>query len=95
MILAIKVIRVLLFVIVILLFASSMPVFAGITLLFILGLSKLLKKISNYANGYDSSTTTRQQPVKIGCCFIDGQITSVVPNCSLGVSEQEGLDVRG
>lgn len=45
MILAIKVIRVLLFVIVVLLFASSMPIFAGITLLFIFGLSKLLKKI--------------------------------------------------
>ncbi|MNY68254.1 hypothetical protein D3C86_2059870 [compost metagenome] len=48
MILAIKVIRVLLFVIVALLFASSMPIFAGITLLFILGLSKLLKKMSKY-----------------------------------------------
>ncbi|MNE92139.1 hypothetical protein D3C80_1898350 [compost metagenome] len=48
MILAIKVTRVLLFVVVVLLFASSMPIFAGITLLFILGLSKLLNKMSKY-----------------------------------------------
>lgn len=48
MILAIKIFRVLLFVIVVLLFASSMPIFAGITLLCIFGLSKLLNKLSKY-----------------------------------------------
>lgn len=47
MILSIKVTRVLLFVIMVLLFVSSMPIFAGITLLLILGLSNLLKKIRN------------------------------------------------
>lgn len=46
MTLALKVIRVLLFVIVVIFFASSMPIFAGITLFFIFGLSKHLKKNS-------------------------------------------------
>lgn len=45
MILTIKVIRILLFIAAILLLASSMPVFAGLIVLLIIGLSGLLKKI--------------------------------------------------
>ncbi|WP_238655259.1 hypothetical protein [Paenibacillus piscarius] len=45
MVLTIKVIRILLFIAVILLLASSMPVFAGLLVLLILGLSGILKKI--------------------------------------------------
>ncbi|MDF9840241.1 hypothetical protein M2105_001240 [Paenibacillus sp. PastF-1] len=46
MLLAIKVIRILLFIIAVLLFASSMPIFAGTTLLIFLGLSKIQKSLS-------------------------------------------------
>ncbi len=47
MLLAIQVIRILLFIIAVMLFASSMPIFAGVTLLIFFGLSKLRKRMIN------------------------------------------------